>query len=95
MNVFETLDENAIYMSGADHATFPVLYMQAVEGIRPDVSIGNKYGYPEESLYRDMSEEIRSIGHPVIVIPAQAGIQVIIADHDTNRANRDSHPRSD
>jgi tetratricopeptide (TPR) repeat protein len=60
MNVLNTLDENAIYIPTADHATFPAIYLQSVEGLRPDVTIGNKYGYPEESVYQDMPEETRS-----------------------------------
>lgn len=59
MNIFKTIERDAIYMPSADHATFPVLYFQAVEGFRPDITIGNKYGYAEESLYQDMPIEIR------------------------------------
>ncbi len=59
-NVLATLPENAIYFPTADHATFPVLYLQAVEGMRPDVLLANKYGYPEESIYEDMPERTRS-----------------------------------
>ncbi len=58
-NTLLSLDENAIYFPTADHATFPVLYFQSVEGMRPDVSLANIYGYPEESLYADMPEDIR------------------------------------
>ena len=60
MNVLKTLEEGVVYMPSADHCTFPALYLQAVEGVRPDVVIGNKYGYPEESLYEDIPLEIRS-----------------------------------
>lgn len=59
-NILKTLDEGAVYLPVADHATFPVLYLQAVEGMRPDVSIGNKYGYTEEELYKDMPFELRT-----------------------------------
>jgi len=58
-NILKTLEENAIYFPVADHATFPVLYMQAVEGMRPDVTIGNKYGYTEASLYEGMPFELK------------------------------------
>lgn len=58
-NTLLSLDENAIYFPTADHATFPVLYYQAVEGLRPDITLANIYGYPEESLYTDMPEDIR------------------------------------
>ena len=56
-NCLATLEQDAIYFPSADHATFPALYLQAVEGLRPDVVIGNKYGYPEPSLYKDMPLE--------------------------------------
>lgn len=58
-NMLDTLEPNAIYLPAADHATFPIVYLQSVEGMRPDVTIGNKYGYPEASLYQDMPEEVR------------------------------------
>jgi tetratricopeptide (TPR) repeat protein len=59
-NVFASMEPNAIYFPTADHATFPCIYLQAVEGARPDISIANKYGYPEESIYSDMPAEQRA-----------------------------------
>ena len=59
MNILKTLDQDAIYFPTADHATFPVLYLQAVEGTRPDIAIANKYGYPDESVYKEMPIETR------------------------------------
>lgn len=44
-NILATLPENAIYVPGADHQAFPVMYLQAVEGLRPDVTLLRKYGY--------------------------------------------------
>ncbi len=64
-NILTTLEPNAIYMPGADHATFPVIYLQSVEGLRPDVTIGNKYGYPEQTLYAGMPKEIREEFHSI------------------------------
>jgi len=59
-NVFQTLESDAVYFPTADHATFPALYFQAVEGMRPDVTIANKYGYPEPAVYADMPPELRT-----------------------------------
>lgn len=59
-NIFETLEADAIYFPTSDHATFPAIYLQSVEGMRPDITIANKYGYPEESLYADMPVQLRS-----------------------------------
>jgi tetratricopeptide (TPR) repeat protein len=44
-NILATLPEKAIYVPGADHQAFPVMYLQAVEGLRPDVTLLRKYGY--------------------------------------------------
>lgn len=65
LNVMKTLEENAIFFPAADHATFPAIYLQAVEGMRPDVTLANKYGYPEASVYQDMPAEIRSKLSPI------------------------------
>jgi tetratricopeptide (TPR) repeat protein len=44
-NILATLPANAIYVPGADHQAFPVMYLQVVEGLRPDVTLLRKYGY--------------------------------------------------
>ena len=44
-NILATLPVNAIYVPGADHQAFPVMYLQVVEGLRPDVTLLRKYGY--------------------------------------------------
>jgi tetratricopeptide (TPR) repeat protein len=56
-NLLASLPENAIYFPTADHATFPVLYLQVAEGLRPDVTLANKYGYPERSVFKDMPQD--------------------------------------
>jgi hypothetical protein len=40
-NALETLPPNAIYFTAGDNDTFPVMYVQAVEGVRRDVTIIN------------------------------------------------------
>lgn len=44
-NILASLPEDAIYVPGPDHQAFPVMYLQAVEGLRPDVTLLRKYGY--------------------------------------------------
>ncbi|MBL7647470.1 MAG: DUF2723 domain-containing protein [Candidatus Hydrogenedentes bacterium] len=44
-NILATLPADAIYVPGADHQAFPVMYLQVVEGLRPDVTLLRKYGY--------------------------------------------------
>lgn len=48
--VFEVLPQNAIWVPAGDHQSFPLQYLQIVEGLRPDVSIARKYGYFDLSL---------------------------------------------
>jgi Protein O-mannosyl-transferase TMEM260-like/Tetratricopeptide repeat len=59
-NILDTLPPNAIYFAEGDHALFPVLYLQIVEGQRPDVFVANRYGYFEPSLYADMPDAVTS-----------------------------------
>ena len=50
--VLRTLPEGAVYIPTGDHATFPVLYLQDVEGLRPDVFVADKYGYLDPGFLR-------------------------------------------
>ncbi|MDK1021651.1 MAG: DUF2723 domain-containing protein [Candidatus Hydrogenedentes bacterium] len=59
-NLLDTMAPNAIYYGSGDHTVFPLLYLQIVEGKRPDVVVLNKYGYPEPELYAGMPEELRA-----------------------------------
>ena len=45
-----SVEQDAIVFPSSDHATFPILYLSVVEGVRPDVTIGDKYGYPDPPL---------------------------------------------
>lgn len=80
-NILDTLEPNAIYLPAADHATFPVIYLQTIDGLRPDVTIGNKYGYIEESLYADMPEEARNSFRRIPTEPEQRFIEEWIIAH--------------
>jgi hypothetical protein len=70
-NILNQLDENALYIPTADHATFPLMYLQTVEGLRPDVHIGNKYGYIDAELYEGIDDEIKSTFRPRIPTQSQ------------------------
>ena len=59
-NLLETMETDAIYYGSGDHTVFPLLYLQIVEGRRPDVVVFNKYGYPEPELYAAMPPELRT-----------------------------------
>ena len=53
-NILESLEPDAIIVPTADHSTFPLIYLQAVEGLRPDVTIADKYGYIDDAVFRDL-----------------------------------------
>lgn len=55
-NMLACMLPNAIIFPSGDHNTFPLLYLIHVEGIRPDVTVGDKYGYIDLDLYRDMPQ---------------------------------------
>jgi hypothetical protein len=40
-NILESCDENAILFNNGDNDTYPIWYLQMVEGIRPDVTAIN------------------------------------------------------
>jgi len=52
MNILNTLEPNAIYFNNGDHEIYPLLYLQTVEGLRPDVTLGYKYGYPQAEFLK-------------------------------------------
>lgn len=52
--LLDTLPQEAVFVPTADHESFPVLYLQAVQGQRPDVTLARKYGYLEMALWKDM-----------------------------------------
>jgi hypothetical protein len=59
-NALRTLPPNAIYFTVGDNDTFPVMYLQAVEGVRRDVtiinlSVANIPEWPERLRTRDPS----------------------------------------
>ncbi|HNR31284.1 MAG TPA: DUF2723 domain-containing protein, partial [Candidatus Hydrogenedentes bacterium] len=59
-NVLESMALDAVYVSEADHASFPAVFMQAVEGVRPDVIIGRKYGYLSPEVIAEIPAEARA-----------------------------------
>ncbi len=59
-NILSSLPENAVFIPEADHAVFPVMYMQDVEGFRTDVLLGRRYGYVSWDLAPGMDAETRA-----------------------------------
>ena len=62
--ILETLPPGAVYIPGTDHANFPVVYLQLVEGRRPDVIVADRYGYLDPALLRRIApseEEYRRV----------------------------------
>ena len=83
-NILRTLAPDAIYFAGADHANFPVLYLQVVEGERPDVILANPYGYPPPEIYQDMPEALKAkIAYPTPTSVDVATIERWVVEHTT------------
>jgi hypothetical protein len=67
--VLTTLPEKAIIFPSGDHASFPLIYVQGVEGRRLDLTIADKYGYTDPELLHDVPFAVSAgIGR----IPSQA-----------------------
>lgn len=60
-NMLRTMAPGAILFPGGDHNTFPLLYCTIVEKRRADVTVADKYGYIEKSVYKDMSGDFPEI----------------------------------
>jgi tetratricopeptide (TPR) repeat protein/biotin operon repressor len=67
--LIRTLAANAIIFPEGDHKIFPLLYLQGVLGMRPDVTIANKYGQIDENLYHDLIDRVKRNGGNVERIP--------------------------
>ena len=67
--LIHTLAANAIIFPEGDHKIFPLLYLQGVEGIRPDVTIASKYGPIEKHLYPGLIDQVKRNGGNVDRIP--------------------------
>jgi Flp pilus assembly protein TadD len=48
--VLDTMEEGALYFTDSDHSTFGVLYLQGVEGQRPDIVVADRYGHIERDV---------------------------------------------
>ena len=53
-NILNAMSPGAIYIPFTDHASFPLIYLQKVEGVRRDVTIGRICGYLSPELFEDM-----------------------------------------
>jgi Flp pilus assembly protein TadD len=52
----ESLEPNAVYFCGPDFSGFPTIYLQVVEGVRPDVLLADMPRYPTLGLRRYLAE---------------------------------------
>lgn len=55
-NLFACMQHNAMFFGSGDHNTFPLVYLQVVEGVRPDVMLADDYGYIRPELLVDRPE---------------------------------------
>jgi tetratricopeptide (TPR) repeat protein len=51
--ILKSLGKDAVYIPAGDYSSFPAIYLQAVEKVRPDIILGNVTGYlsPEYMKY--------------------------------------------
>jgi tetratricopeptide (TPR) repeat protein len=69
--IFDSMEEKAIIVPDLDHRIFTLLYFQGVLGMRPDVTIANKYGCIEEDLYRELIKKAEEAGKRDEIIPRE------------------------
>lgn len=55
-NILNSMSPDAIYIPYTDHASFPLIYLQNIEGIRKDITIGRLYGYLSPELFEGMEK---------------------------------------
>lgn len=55
-NMLACMLPNALVFPSGDHNTFPLIYLLSVEGLRPDVTVADKYGYIDLRLCSDMPD---------------------------------------
>ncbi len=48
------VERDAVLFPTSDHITFPLLYLRCVEGLRPDVTLADKYGYIDPAFTKTM-----------------------------------------
>jgi tetratricopeptide (TPR) repeat protein len=72
------MDKDAIYFPSGDHTTFPIMYFQAVQGERPDITIADKYGHIEKELYQGLIEQKKKAGKDAEKISRQEIEEYII-----------------
>lgn len=81
--LMNTLPEGAIIFPQGDHKLFPLLYIQGVLGLRPDVTMANKYGRIEEDLYPGLIKQVRRDGGNAAQIPREIVEKHIILKNQT------------
>jgi tetratricopeptide (TPR) repeat protein len=53
-SIFQSLEPGAIIVPSSDHSTFPLIYLQVVEGVRKDVAIADKYGTIDDQTLTEL-----------------------------------------
>ncbi len=59
LNILNFLDKDAIYVSASDHGGFSALYLQNVEGVRPDVANARTYGYVHLAEFENLPPDLK------------------------------------
>jgi hypothetical protein len=88
MNALEALPPNAIYFTAGDNDTWPVMYLQSVEGVRPDVRIVNLSSmyystFAEQTLRRDPAFPISPPIHAPKASLGDSTLRNIVSTNDS------------
>jgi len=57
-DVLSGMAPDAVYFGGGDHTVFPAVYLNIVEGVRPDVLLADRYGYPVPDTFALAGESV-------------------------------------
>jgi hypothetical protein len=81
-NVMNSMEPNAIYIPEVDHGSFPETYLQAVEGLRPDVWIARPCGYLDPALVKRMPEADRADIPEIPRLRDETSIYTWLVEHE-------------
>ena len=78
--ILNDVPDRAVYFAGPDYLTFPMVYLQAVEGLRKDVILGDITGSPSPRLREHL--EARGAPFPDADLTLKAAQELLLAHSD-------------
>ena len=77
-NMFASMEKDAVIFPSGDHNTFPLIHFHCVKGMRPDITIADKYGYVES---RDFPQ-LRTVSEDKTRIPRDQVLNYLLTQTD-------------